>query len=94
MGSLGCAYGFSGKRDEALKLLNRMTALSKEKHVSPMFKAMVYAGLGQKDKTIDSLENSYEQREPISACIKVMPLFDSVRSDPRFTKLLKKMNLE
>ncbi len=51
-------------------------------------------GLGQKDQAFKWLEKAYEERDFWITFIKVAPYFDSLRSDPRFKILLKKMNLE
>ena len=72
-----------------------MEKLSKERYVSNYPKAMIYLGLGEKDQMFEYLEKAYEAREPVLALSsKVTPYFDSVRSDPKFKALLKRMGLE
>ena len=93
LGCLGLAYGLSGQTDEALKVLNRLNELSKEKYVPPLHKAWIYMGLGEKDKAFEHLEKSYLERDPMMDTL-TGPFYDSLRSDPRFTALLKKMGLE
>jgi hypothetical protein len=69
--------------------------LAKERYVSNYTKAMIYLGLGEKDQMFEYLERAYEAREPVLALSsKVAPYFDSVRSDPKFKALLKKLGLE
>jgi tetratricopeptide (TPR) repeat protein len=95
IGYLGMAYAMSGQKDKARRTLNRLEKLSKERYVSNYSKAMVYLGLGEKDQMFEYLEKAYEAREPVlTLSSKVAPYFDSVRSDPRFKALLKKMGLE
>jgi tetratricopeptide (TPR) repeat protein len=95
VGYLGYSYGMSGQKDKARETLNRLEKLSKEKYVSPYYRALVYLGLGEKDRLFEYLEKAYEAREPLMATsVKAVPYFDSMRSDPRFTALLKKMGLE
>ena len=95
LGSFGWAYAISGQKDKARRTLNRLEKLSKEKYVSPYYRAMTYLGLGEKDRLFEYLEKAYEAREPmLVTTIKATPYFDSVRSDPKFKALLKKMGLE
>jgi tetratricopeptide (TPR) repeat protein len=94
LGGLGYAYGFSGQKDEALKMLNRLIELSKEKYVSPIYRAWIYLGLGEMDQAFEHLEKAYLERDWYLINLKIFPGFDSLRSDPRFTALLKKMGFE
>jgi len=91
---LGTAYGFAGMKDEALKILERLDGLSKDRYVGPFFRAMVWMGLGEKNKALEGLEKAYEERESFMGWLKVWPTFDILRSEPRFQALLKKMNLD
>jgi len=63
-------------------------------YFSSMSRAVLYTRLGQKDKALDQLEAAYEKREGELVYLNVNPRFDSLRSDPRFTDILKKMGLE
>jgi len=91
----GYAYAVAGNIDEAQKRLKRVTEISKKEPVVPYFIAWIYAGLGKKDRAMDFLYKSSEERSSfMRMTIKVDPWFDSLRSDPRFTALLKKMGLE
>jgi len=51
-------------------------------------------GLGQKNEALENLEKAYSARESLMACLKVLPLLDSLRTEPRFQALLKKMRLD
>ena len=55
--------------------------------------ALVYAGLGQKDKAFVHLTNAYEEDERSLAVPKVEPLVDNLRADPRFEALLRRIGL-
>jgi serine/threonine protein kinase/Tfp pilus assembly protein PilF len=92
--TLGYIYAFAGRRDEARKVLDDLFELSKQEHVSSFYVALVYTCLGQKDQAFEWLEKAYEERDVYLSQLKVFPLFDSLRSDPRYKALLKKMNLE
>ncbi len=91
---LGTIYSCSGRRDEANKVLDKLHGLSKKRYVSPFYIALIYMGLGQNDQAFEWLEKAYEERDHWLETLKVHPMLDSLRSDPRFTKLLKKMRLE
>ncbi len=91
---LGVIYSLSGKKDEAKKVLNKVIELSKHSYVSPWGISLIYVGLGQKDQAFEWLEKAYDERDHWMSSLKVLPIFDSIRSDPRFIALLKKMNLE
>jgi tetratricopeptide (TPR) repeat protein len=89
---LGYAYAVTGRRAEAQKVL---VDLSKKKYVPAFTTAIIYTGLGQKDEAFHWLEKSYEEHDagPFSM-VKVYPIFDPLRSDPRFADLLRRMNLQ
>ena len=93
---LGYAYAVTGRRTEAQKLLDRLNRLSKQEYVPALFRAEIYLGLGEKDRAIEWLENSYDDRSLTSSCrrIKLDPEFDPLRSDARFQDLLRRMNLQ
>jgi len=91
---LGTIYSYSGKRDEAKKVLDELYELSKHRYVSPFYTALIYVGLGQKDQAFEWLEKAHEEHDHPLETLKVDPMLDSVRSDPRYTALLKKMGLE
>jgi len=91
---LGTIYSYSGKRDEAEKVLDELYELSKQRYVSPFYIALIYVGLSQKDQAFEWLEKAYDEHDHALETLKVDPMLDSVRSDPRFKALLKKMGLE
>jgi serine/threonine-protein kinase len=91
--TLGHAYGVAGKRDDALKILGELRAVSEQKYVSPYFIALVYLGLKEDDRVFASLEAAYQERHPYLILLKVEPVFDRLRSDPRFIALEKRVGL-
>jgi eukaryotic-like serine/threonine-protein kinase len=96
LAQLGYAYAVAGRRAEAQNVLRQLNALSKEKYVSPIAAAQIYSGLGERDKTFEWLEKGYEDRSTGSTFVnvKVDPIWDPLRSDPRFADLLRRMNLQ
>jgi adenylate cyclase len=65
---------------------------SKREYVSPMGMAMAYSRLGKAEQVRAWLEEAYRQRDPGLSGLKVEPLFDFLRSNPRFQDLLRRMN--
>jgi len=85
----------SGRRAEAQKVLDQLTASSKQRYVPARFMAIIYMDLGEKDKAFELLGKSYEDRSlDIGPGFKMDPAFDPLRSDPRFADLLRRMNLQ
>jgi adenylate cyclase len=66
---------------------------SKTEYVSPNHMAGFYSLLGEKDHAFAWLEKTFDERDPAIVKIKIEPIYDNLRSDPRFTKLLQRMNL-
>ena len=93
LGALAHAYAMSGKRAEAQKTLTELAELSKQRYVSDAMIAMVYAALGDKDQALALLEKADKARDALMARLKVDPRFDSLRSDPRFADLERRLNL-
>ncbi len=91
LGKLGRTYGRSGKRAEAQKLIDELKELSKQRYVSSNFIAEIYASLGEHDKTFEWLEKSYEEHSIGILFLKNDPLWDNIRSDPRFQDLLRRV---
>jgi tetratricopeptide (TPR) repeat protein len=83
----------SGNKDEALKILEELKQISKQRYVSEYNFAIAYAGLGEKDQAFQSLEKSYANRESRITRIKVDPLMENLHSDPRFADLVRKVGL-
>jgi serine/threonine protein kinase/Tfp pilus assembly protein PilF len=95
LAALGYAYAVTGRRTEAQNVLDQLNQLSKQEYVPAVYRAQIYAGLGEKDQAFEWLEKSYEDRSIASlAEIKVDPQFDPLRSDARFKDLLRRMNLQ
>jgi Flp pilus assembly protein TadD len=89
---LGNACAVAGRRAEAEKVLDKLHELSKQKHVSAGPVAQIYAALGEKDKAFEWLKKGSEDRSIIT--VKLDPVYDPLRSDPRFADLLRRMNLQ
>ena len=88
---LGYAYATAGKRDEAQAILKELN--EQKQPVSPFETAMIYIGLGEHDEAFDWLEKAYNERAWQLGFLKVEPIFDPLRSDSRFTDLMRRVNL-
>jgi tetratricopeptide (TPR) repeat protein len=88
--NLAYAYAVSGRRDEAVKILNDLK--NREHHSSNFCEiALIYVGLGEKPQAMEWLEKAYEAR--FNPSILKRPAFDPLRSDPRFQDLLGRIGL-
>ena len=90
---LGHAYAASGDRQNAQKIINDLSELSKRRYVSPYFTATVYAGLKDKEKTIEYLEKAYQVKSIWLVWLRVEDIFDFLRPDPRFQDLQRRVGL-
>jgi tetratricopeptide (TPR) repeat protein len=88
---LGQAYARQGKTDEAQKVLARLREQAKSQYISPYAFAVVLTALGDKAHAIDELEHGYDDTGFYISLIKVDPLFDDLRDDPRFEALVQKV---
>jgi Tfp pilus assembly protein PilF len=92
---LGYAYAVAGRRAEAQQVLDKLNELSKQKYVPAVSMARIYVGLGEKDKAFEWLEKAYLDGSIGGGTgIAVDPIFDPLRSDPRFMDILRRMNLQ
>jgi serine/threonine-protein kinase len=90
---LGHAFAASGKRGEALKTLNQLKAIARQRYVPAYGFAIVYAAIGEKDHAFEWLEKLYQDRAFDIAYINVDPFFDQLRTDPRFADLVRRVGL-
>jgi serine/threonine protein kinase/tetratricopeptide (TPR) repeat protein len=87
------ALARAGRRTEALKALADLHRLAKPRGPSPFMVALVYVGLGDKDRAFEWLEKAVEARDWQLPLLKAEPVFEILRSDPRFPPLLARLNL-
>ncbi len=91
--ALGFAYGKSGRRADALRVLSELEKESENSYVPAQEKAIIQISLGNKDAAFALLEKGFQDRFAVLPAINVEPLFDDLRGDPRFQNLLARMNL-
>ena len=92
LAALGHAYASCGRKTEALKVLNKLKELSKERYVSAYGFAIFYLGLGDKEEALRWLEKSYQDRDGVDISqIRIDPFLDPLRGEPRFEELVTKV---
>lgn len=91
LGALGQAYGLSGDERRARELLIELGRLAQGGYVPSACFAVVHLGLGEKGKALDYLEQGCNSREWSLTAIKVHPVYDSLRGEPRFQALLRRV---
>jgi serine/threonine protein kinase/tetratricopeptide (TPR) repeat protein len=91
---LGHAYGLSGNKSEAQKVLSHLNELSTRNYVSPYSVAIVYAGLGEKDQVFTWLDRAYQERSYFLAVyLPTDSRLDGLHADPRFIELKRRIGL-
>ena len=94
LGEIGRSYARAGKKDTAMKILKELQEYFKQGNSVAFAIANVYLGLGNKEKTFIWLEKSYQDEIGMVLDLKNNPFWDSIRTDPRFIALMKKIGLE
>ena len=88
---LAYAYAASGNPTEARKLLDELKNQSNKRFSYPADEALIYAGLNDNDRAMTLLEGAYNDH--FDAQVLRSPAFDSLRVQPRFQKLLRRMGI-
>ena len=89
---LGQAYARAGQRDEAQKILAHLREEAKSRYVSGYSIALMFMGLGDKEQAIDALEQAYREGAGNDLfTIRVDPMLDDLRGQPRFEALAEKI---
>jgi TolB-like protein/class 3 adenylate cyclase/tetratricopeptide (TPR) repeat protein len=92
--ALAYAYARAGDRARAGQMLRDWDNRAKQRYIAPGPRMLLHLGLGQKDKALEWLERCYEEQDTSCWGLKVDPIFDPLRTEPRFQALLKKMGLD
>jgi len=93
LGGLGYAYAISSDKNQARAVLRSLENQASTQYVDPYAFAVVYAGLGDKDKGFMWLERANEDRDCWIVFLNAEPMLDSLRSDPRFSSLSRRLGL-
>ena len=94
--TLACIYAKTGRKEEAIRILNELEEFSKQRHYAIYYDAFapVYYCLGDYDETFRIFEKAYDEHSELLPFSLIDPFYDELRSDPRFIALLKKVGLE
>jgi tetratricopeptide (TPR) repeat protein len=90
---LGWVYAVSGRRADALRVAEEFRRLASHGYVDFYSNAVIYAGLGEHDETVQWLERAYEEHSSSMLYLASDPFWYGVRSDPRYADLLRRVGL-
>ncbi len=93
LATMGHLYAKLGRRREAMDAVARLQALGRTRYVSPCEIATVQGALGEKDAAFRNLDKCYDDRSWQIIFLELDPGFAELRGDPRYTALLKRLNL-
>src|SRR5947209_14274737 len=91
--ALGLAYAVSGKKGLTQKLAEQFKEAAKKRYIPPTYFGMLLAGLGDRDKALDWLDQAYKERADGLTWLAVEPMLDEIRNDPRFQELIRRIGL-
>src|SRR6266446_5469900 len=89
----GHAQALAGNTVEATNALNKLAQMKQARLIPDIYPAAIYVGLGDKDQAFHFLDAAYQERVDRLVYLKVEPMADPLRSDPRFAQLLAKIGL-
>jgi serine/threonine-protein kinase len=90
---LGLTYLASGSRSQAEAVYDELSSRWNQEYVPPTTLSFLSAALGRFDEAFEWLERAYDERDMLMTWVKLLPHFDPLRDDPRFTVVLKTMGL-
>ncbi|MDE3180685.1 MAG: winged helix-turn-helix domain-containing protein [Acidobacteriota bacterium] len=93
LGALGHAFAAAGQKTQAKKILKELKDRSKSRYLPPYAPALILAGMGDISQSLDWLERAYDERGVWLVWAQTDPRLDSLREEPRFIDLLRRMNL-
>jgi len=88
---LAGAYVRAGEHEKARDVLKQLRQLAPTKYVPPIDLAITHAALGENEEALVELERGYRERASEMVELKVEPMFDSLREEPRFQKIVADM---
>jgi serine/threonine-protein kinase len=89
--ALGRTYALAGEKEKALMCIDELKELANHRYITPYATALIYAALGEVNDALSWLQDAYEQRVSELIYLKVDPFLDKLRSDSRFTDLMKRV---
>jgi tetratricopeptide (TPR) repeat protein len=92
--AIGQAYSKSGHKGALRTWVEHLTSPSNHGYIPPAFIASIYARLGENDRAFEWLEKAYQERDSDLVFLKVEPVWDNLRPDPRYPELLRWIGLQ
>jgi serine/threonine-protein kinase len=92
-GALARTLALAGRTAEARRLLAELESEGRSRYVSPVAYATAHIALGDNDEAFGWIERAHAERRGWLAYLRVEPIFDPLRDDPRFRDLLARMGL-
>ena len=94
LGFLASAYAKAGRFHDAERVVDELSRLAQRSYVPPAAFVVAYSGLGDRERAFAALEQAYEERSNLIRSLKVLPVLDPLRDDPRFTAMVRRVGLE
>ena len=94
IGSIGYVEALAGEKEKARAVLEELKALSTQRYIPPSNIGLVYYGLGNQSEALSYLERGCDERDPRVTLLTVDPRWDSLRDNPRFVAILRRIGLE
>ena len=82
-----------GRKTEARNAIGKLDELSRRAYVSPYEKAVIYAGLGEKDETLKYLQKAFDERSLAGPMLRFDPRLNDLRADPRFQDFMRRVGV-
>jgi len=93
LGPLGSCYGGLGEKAKVMQILEELERASQASYVAPITWVMIYLGLQDRDRAFDWLQRAAEARDALLCYLGVGPIYDGIRNDPRYEKLMQCIGL-
>jgi len=90
---LGSAHARAGNLDAATSMLGDLLAMNEGGAVPPRCFVALYGEMGDRDRAFEWMEKAYQARDSGLFFLRVMPLYDPLRSDPRFDGMLRRIGI-
>lgn len=94
LGFLTIAYASAGRRPDAQGVVDELTRMARTSYVPPAAFVAAYTGLGDTDRAFAALEHAYAERSNLMRSLRVLPVLDPLRQDPRFDEMLRRVGLQ
>jgi TolB-like protein len=91
---IGYVHASAGRKDLAQAVLARLAQIADKTYLSPYFTALIHFRLGENDRGFEALDRAFDEGDHWLEFLRVFPVFDGVRTDPRYAALVEKLKLE